>query len=70
MNCEITVDSAYMRGVINGTITFRKCPNCDSDGVEIQSYDDNGEPCKSADENATRYACDKCNGIGFIEIPS
>ena len=60
----------WIRGVINGTITFRKCPNCDSEGIENQAFDENGDPCSPDNETAHRETCEKCDGIAFIEIPS
>ncbi len=62
--CEIE----WVRGVIDGTIKFRKCPNC-VDGLEIQAYDENGNPCTSDTPGATRCPCEKCDSLGYIEIP-
>lgn len=59
----------WLREVIQGKITFRKCPSCDNEGIEIQSYDENGEPCNSDDETAQRYTCENCEGVAYIEIP-
>lgn len=68
---DFTVDSSFLNQVIKGEITFRKCPNCDSCGIEIQHWSPNtGLPCSSYEEGAYRDKCDSCNGIGFIEIPS
>jgi hypothetical protein len=60
----------WLRAVISGEIQFRKCPACDNKGIEYQVYDENGETCPSDAPTATRYKCEKCHGIAFIEIPS
>lgn len=65
----IYVEESFMRGVINGTVRFRKCPACDNDGIEYQAYGDNGEPCASGHEEATRYTCKACGGVAYIQIP-
>jgi len=65
----IDMDSEYFRGVITGKIRYRKCPLCDNNGVEIQAYDDMGEPCQSDHPEAQRHPCEACDEVGFIEIP-
>ena len=60
----------WIRGVICGTIKFRKCPACDNDGIEWQAFDKDGEPCSSDCETAERSTCEICDGIAFIEIPN
>jgi hypothetical protein len=65
-----TSETVYLNKVIRGKIQFRKCPNCDADGRELQSYDENGDPCSSENPTAERFWCEDCDGLGFIEIPS
>jgi hypothetical protein len=67
MNIDCTPE--YLRAVITGQIRFRKCPLCDGTGMEIQAYDENGQPCGSDVEDSMRYPCDNCSRIGFIELP-
>lgn len=59
----------WLNKVIRGLITFRKCPNCDVAGIELQSYDANGEPCSHDHPEAFREECPDCDGLGFIEVP-
>ena len=61
-------ETNYLNQVIRGKIQFRKCPNCDANGVEILSYDDNGNPCDSNHPDAYRYTCEDCQGLGFIQL--
>lgn len=70
MSKYIDCDSGWLRDVITGKIRFRKCPLCDPNGVEIQAYDENGEPCTSDHPEATRYKCENCDEVGFLEIPN
>lgn len=67
---EIVIHPDYLREVIKGTIQFRKCPLCDADGIELQAYDEDGEPCDAGKEGAHRSDCESCDGVAFIEIPS
>jgi hypothetical protein len=64
------VETDYLRGVITGKIQFRKCPQCDNEGIEIQAYGDDGNPCAPTAPDAFRYPCRACIGLGFVEIPS
>lgn len=64
------VETKWLSQVIVGKITFRKCPNCDLQGIELQSYDDEGNPCQSDHEWAMRDTCENCRGLAFIENPS
>ncbi len=70
MKSDIVCETDWLRDVIKGVITFRKCPQCDNEGREIQCYDSDGEPCLPDNEDATRHTCESCNGLAFIEIPS
>ena len=63
-------ETKYLNQVIRGLIHFRKCPNCDASGMDLQSYDDCGEPCKSDDKEAQRFPCGDCEGLAFIRVPS
>lgn len=66
MECEYE----WLRDVIKGEIKFRKCPVCDNEGIEHQSYNEHGEPCDATHPEALRYTCESCKGLAFIEIPS
>lgn len=67
----MTEENEYLNQVIRGIIKFRKCPNCDVDGIELQHYSGaTGEACKSDDPEAYRDFCQDCEGLAFIEIPS
>ena len=65
----ICVSEEWLNYVIRGKVEWRKCPNCDADAIEFQSYDENGEPCENDAPTAFRESCDDCEGVGFIEIP-
>ena len=69
MSKYIEVSAEWLREVIKGRIQFRKCPLCDPDAIEIQAYGADGEPCASDQPDATRYNCENCDEIGFIELP-
>ena len=60
----------WLRSVITGEVTFRKCPACDNEGIEYQAYDENGQTCPSSDPTAERYKCEKCKGLAYIQNPS
>jgi len=67
----ISCSKEWLRDVIIGKIQFRKCPACDTDGVGITKYDENGEPAPSEYEGETmRYECDCCQGLAFLENPN
>ena len=57
-----------MTEFIRGVVTFRKCPSCDVEGVELVGYNEDGEPAKDGEDNY-RYLCEDCHGLGFIELP-
>ena len=62
-------ETEYLNQVIRGIVKFRKCPSCDVDGIELQAYDYNGEPCPSDTVDSHRDDCEDCDGLGFIQIP-
>lgn len=64
-NCS----NEWIRQVISGEITFRKCPACDSNGIEYQAYNEYGNSCNADDETAERHPCEKCDRIAYIQIP-
>jgi len=66
---DITCTADWLRSVINGQTKFRKCPQCDNEGIEIQSYDENGQPCAADDKTAERYGCVNCGEVAYLEIP-
>lgn len=68
MNSSIYVTIDYLREVIAGKIHFRKCTLCDNNGLEIQAYDDDGNPCAHDHPEAERYVCEACGGLAFIEL--
>ena len=67
----MTQETEYLNLVIRGKIQFRKCPNCDVEGRELQCYDCYGEPCSHDDPNVNDFNefCEDCDGLAFIEIP-
>ena len=60
------IENRQLNLLIRGKLDIRKCPSCDNDGIDIVAYDENGEPCDSLCDSATRYPCEDCGGIGFI----
>lgn len=62
-------DMEWLNLVIRGKIGWRKCPSCDADGIGLQSYNDEGDPCKADDPEARRETCTDCDGLAFIELP-
>ena len=52
-----SISADCLREVIQGKIEFRKCPNCDKEGIELQAYNDNDEPCNPDDKDAIRQTC-------------
>ena len=65
-----SVDQKWLNHIIRGKIEFRKCPNCDKDGIELQAYDMCGNPCDISEKDSLRDMCGDCQGLGFIELPS
>lgn len=65
----IECDSDYLRCVINGNIRFRKCPQCDNEGMSLIAYNSDGDPCSSQEPDASKSECEACDGVAFIEIP-
>lgn len=63
----IECSNEWLRQVISGGITFRKCPDCDKNGIEYQSYNEYGNTCRDDDETAERHPCEKCDGIAYIQ---
>jgi hypothetical protein len=68
---SITIDPGYLNQIIRGIIKWNKCKDCDSNGIELQWYDDNGNavPTGTAGAAQSDCMCDTCNGVGFIESP-
>jgi hypothetical protein len=57
------------RAIILGKITYRKCPCCDSEGLEYWDENGNGTgPCPRPEwgDNYESGLCDNCDGLGFI----
>lgn len=63
---SMLVDIRWLNHLIRGKIDVRKCPSCDKDGVEIQSYNDHGKPCSDDDPTAMRETCEDCKGLAYI----
>ena len=61
------VSTEWLNLVIRGKVTFRKCPSCDKDGLELQYYNEDGDPCLSTEESAWRSMCEDCDGIGYLQ---
>lgn len=64
------VETKWLRDVILGKITFRKCPCCDNNGREY--WDENGDgvspfPRPEWNGNFDSGECENCGGLGFIE---
>ena len=64
------LDTEEVRDLILGELKYRKCPNCDNNGLE---YWDNetglgvsSSPVGIPKENIECGACDNCNGLGYI----
>ncbi len=66
----MVVYTEELNQIIRGIIAFRKCPNCDKEGIELQYHDWDGEPCGADGDGASREECEDCEGLGFIQIPS
>lgn len=66
----LMVESGFINQIIRGVIKWRKCPDCDKYGIELQWYDENGNPVKTGTPNASQSdcECETCGGIGFIDI--
>jgi hypothetical protein len=63
-------ETEELNRAIRGIDSYRKCPNCDANGIELQSYDASGDPCGSECNTAMRFPCEDCNQLGFIKIPN
>ncbi len=63
------MDDEYLNQVIRGIVTFRKCPSCDVEGVNLQAYDENGDACSSSEEDSHRDYCEDCGGLAYIQLP-
>ena len=56
-----------VRGIILGTIEYRKCPICE--GCGYTCWDENGEdekPGNTRERGGDFGECDNCNALGFI----
>jgi hypothetical protein len=67
---SLHVDEGFLNQVIRGVIKWKKCCDCDKYGIELQYYDENGNPVKSTEDGAERgkCCCTSCGGIGYIDI--
>lgn len=73
----LTYEPEYIREIITGKITFRKCPICFGTGVERWEWDEAQEnvarhitedEAMGMDEDRTgSEPCQNCEEIGFIE---
>jgi hypothetical protein len=63
-----SLSSEELNHIIRGITKYRKCPVCDNDGQEIQTYDEEGRPCHPDTPDCKRYECQDCGGVGFIEV--
>lgn len=64
----IELSAEEIRNIITGKTTYRKCPLCDNEGVELTPYNDDGN-FVSNDYEGEKYwdECANCNGIAFIK---
>ena len=70
MSSIIDVEKEWLRKVISGKITFKKCLCCDNNGREY--WDENGVsvlpyPHPDWGEDYCDGPCQNCDGIGFVE---
>lgn len=63
------LSSEELREIIIGKAQYRKCPACDSKGLELAAYDFAGNPCHNDHEEAQHFPCDACNGLGYLKVP-
>jgi hypothetical protein len=66
----IDVEIDWLRDMIRGKIIFRKCPDCDKDGLVF--FDENGQnaspnPRPEWGENYDSSQCETCEGLGYLE---
>ena len=64
------IETEYLRRVILGQMTFKKCPACDNSGREY--WDESGisvlpYPHKDWGDNYDSGPCSNCGGLGYIE---
>jgi len=66
---DITVGTAWLRDVILGVTTFRKCPCCNSDGLTFECGEEKLSYAKPEweEEFTSIDLCDNCDGVGYIE---
>ena len=61
--------SEELRRIILGKTVYRKCPNCDENGIEY--WDENGEnvgpaPKEEWTDNYEQGECANCDGVGYV----
>lgn len=65
---DILIEPDFLNHIIRGLVQFRKCPECDIDGIELQWYDDDGNAVKAgSDGSRSTCMCESCKGVGFIQ---
>lgn len=65
MSSTQNVDTDWLKSVIEGSITFRRCPSCEGRGFtsEESEFDD-------GTAFSCTFECNICNCLGYIENPS
>lgn len=64
---SFVLSAKKLRSIIVGKTQYRKCLHCDVDGICIQAYDCDGNPCASDHPDAMRDICENCDGLAFVE---
>lgn len=69
------INTGYLRSVIKGEVTFRKCPCCDINGEEWWDGRTGtgvgpSAPIGCSDEDVESGPCENCGGLAFIENTS
>ena len=66
---DINIEVEYLRDIITGKQTFRKCPACDKDGREYWDENGNGANSYPHPDWGVDYdsgPCRNCDGLAYI----
>lgn len=67
---EFTFDKEDLLDIILGKVQYRKCPCCDSNGLQFWDEDGMGlgpYPRQEWGEDYGQGPCDNCDGLGYIK---